>query len=708
MNSYQRSYLHMEKKQRFSLRKTTRGLVSAAIAGVFITPLFGNVAFAEQGGDDAEEQATHQQIAQPPTYDVTQWTANTVQEIEQEIQNQLDEEDSENNDYTIQWGDTVWGISQAFDLDMQAFVDANNIEDPDLIYADDVVTLDVANGVSGSEQTTEEAPAEESEENTEEAPAEGEETKESEQTTEETEESASNAVEEIDTQNDVAKQDVSDTSDTTEDAGNTETEDVAEDAIIAPEPDAIVEKEQDETDRGNFESVTDGNDEDTDNQEDTVDEDDVDVDEDLDEEEEEEEIEKPVEDEDNQESEDIIDEEIIEDDNDVTIPDDVGSEDGDVIDEEIVDETPVPSEPSEPEVPEDNDENTGEEDSGQDGEQGEQENDDQDQDVIVDRVITRTNVITHGVQYIEDDSIPAGETVIQTEGVDGQRVQTFEQRVVNNNVESETLINSEVTIEPVDEVVLVGTQTSTVERTTVQLTQPYETEYVENDQLEEGVENVIQEGITREIEQVYEKTIINGQPGREVLVDENVIVEGQPRIIEVGTKIIEEEEEKDEGLTDNDFQIDHAVFNQEMLSLVNELRTAVGVDPLAYSETLQHGADLRSADLVEIGGLRVDGEAHVRPDGSDWVNAFDYLDYGYSSIGENLASTYISLEDIENVEAGNINNSYEKGLAQKIITQYRMSPGHYENMINSDYTNFSTSVRLTEDGKLFNAQIFQL
>lgn len=52
----------------------------------------------------------------------------------------------------------------------------------------------------------------------------------------------------------------------------------------------------------------------------------------------------------------------------------------------------------------------------------------------------------------------AGKTVIDTEGQDGQRVQTIQQTVVNGEVESETIVNDEVVVEPVDQVVRVGTQ----------------------------------------------------------------------------------------------------------------------------------------------------------------------------------------------------------------------------------------------------------
>ena len=150
----------MEKKQRFGLRKTTMGLVSAAIMGVTSIPIIGtgNTVLADTTLGSAE--ATHQHISQPPAD--LQWTANTVAEIENEIELQLGDQ-ADSQEYVIQWGDTVWGITQAFGLDLDKFVEVNGIENPDLIYTNDIVTLDVTRAIQGNASLTTGTPVSERE-----------------------------------------------------------------------------------------------------------------------------------------------------------------------------------------------------------------------------------------------------------------------------------------------------------------------------------------------------------------------------------------------------------------------------------------------------------------------------------------------------------------------------------------------------------------
>src|SRR5699024_11027874 len=63
------------------------------------------------------------------------WVANTVAEVKQAI------EASSEEGYTIKWGDTLWALAQATGTTVEELAELNNIENPDLIYAGDVIKL---------------------------------------------------------------------------------------------------------------------------------------------------------------------------------------------------------------------------------------------------------------------------------------------------------------------------------------------------------------------------------------------------------------------------------------------------------------------------------------------------------------------------------------------------------------------------------------
>ncbi|OOG23392.1 peptidoglycan-binding protein LysM [Enterococcus casseliflavus] len=64
------------------------------------------------------------------------WTARTVDQIKVDIAK------AKNNQYTIVWGDTMWGISQATNLTIQKLADLNKIANVDLIYAGNTLVFD--------------------------------------------------------------------------------------------------------------------------------------------------------------------------------------------------------------------------------------------------------------------------------------------------------------------------------------------------------------------------------------------------------------------------------------------------------------------------------------------------------------------------------------------------------------------------------------
>lgn len=159
------------------------------------------------------------------------------------------------------------------------------------------------------------------------------------------------------------------------------------------------------------------------------------------------------------------------------------------------------------------------------------------------------------------------------------------------------------------------------------------------------------------------------------------------------------------------------LLNQETLGYINAERARLGAQSLVYSPELQSGVDARARDLYEIGGLRVDEVAHVRPDGSSWENAFQYLldeNGRYIPVdpyGENAAINDEWFLDAKGVISGE--RTLENALGELFYEQHAESPGHYKNMMDSEYDVFSTAVYgdpeangLLDWHDLYNIQVF--
>ncbi len=99
---------------------------------------------------------------------------------------------------------------------------------------------------------------------------------------------------------------------------------------------------------------------------------------------------------------------------------------------------------------------------------------------------------------------------------------------------------------------------------------------------------------------------------------------------------------------------------QEVLKLVNELRAEVGAEPLELNRTYCIAATLRSMEQYYITGM-----SHYRPNGESCFSIADEMSLPGFFGGENVAWGY--------------------GSASAVVSGWRGSEGHYQNMINSSY-----------------------
>ena len=74
--------------------------------------------------------------------DITNWIASTPEQITNNLTTQnINPQQLDGQQYVIQWGDTLWGISQATGISIEKLAYDNNIQNIDLIFAGDVLIL---------------------------------------------------------------------------------------------------------------------------------------------------------------------------------------------------------------------------------------------------------------------------------------------------------------------------------------------------------------------------------------------------------------------------------------------------------------------------------------------------------------------------------------------------------------------------------------
>lgn len=126
-------------------------------------------------------------------------------------------------------------------------------------------------------------------------------------------------------------------------------------------------------------------------------------------------------------------------------------------------------------------------------------------------------------------------------------------------------------------------------------------------------------------------------------------------------------------------------FEKEFIRLINEDRAKKGCAPLEWSDKFAQGAAARCNELAAIGSIKVNGQSHVRLDGSRWDTAFDYMDLNFA--GENLLYTGIeSTRPLDQNDFPIIADGVK--LAQAFYKQWWNSPGHQRNMMNPGYKYF--------------------
>ena len=144
--------------------------------------------------------------------------------------------------------------------------------------------------------------------------------------------------------------------------------------------------------------------------------------------------------------------------------------------------------------------------------------------------------------YVSDNTLPAGESVVDEEGTPGQIIRTFLVSYRNGKEISRTIVSEHKITDAVNRVVRVGNATPIVETTEL----VDETESIDyntlkefSDQLPAGTTKVIQAGKKGQKTNRYSVTKVNGEETSRTFVESNITTDPVDEIIQVGTRVKE-------------------------------------------------------------------------------------------------------------------------------------------------------------------------
>jgi len=132
--------------------------------------------------------------------------------------------------------------------------------------------------------------------------------------------------------------------------------------------------------------------------------------------------------------------------------------------------------------------------------------------------------------------------------------------------------------------------------------------------------------------------------------------------------------------------VDYDTVEQTIVTLVNELREELGLDPVASNDMLKAAAIIRAVETEE-------SFSHTRPDGSSAFTVFeeDGIAYPCKVVGENLGMATYYMDEEE--------------MAELLFNGWVESEGHYENMVKPEYKEIGVGVHY--DGEfLYATQLF--
>ena len=149
---------------------------------------------------------------------------------------------------------------------------------------------------------------------------------------------------------------------------------------------------------------------------------------------------------------------------------------------------------------------------------------------------TTTNPVPFNTTFVADPNLPAGEQVVEKQGVNGVDTVTATQEIKDGKPVGEPTITTERTTEPVDAVVRVGTKTEGQTVNTYEAAIPFPVRVVYDPNLAPGESKVTQEGKPGTKKVTITQPVVNSAANGEATVAEETVTEPTEQIVTVGTK----------------------------------------------------------------------------------------------------------------------------------------------------------------------------
>ncbi|HEM5089473.1 TPA: G5 domain-containing protein [Streptococcus suis] len=176
---------------------------------------------------------------------------------------------------------------------------------------------------------------------------------------------------------------------------------------------------------------------------------------------------------------------------------------------------------------------------------------------IVERDTTRTEPVAYETQEVPNSELPAGEMVVSQEGVDGERTIVTRSYTVDGQVVKTEEISNTITTPATPRIVQVGTKVveevpkdapshelpslDIVESdTSYTEAVAYDTLEIPNSELLAGETVVSQEGVDGERTIVTRSYTVDGQVVKTEEISNEITTDPRPKIVQVGTKVVEE------------------------------------------------------------------------------------------------------------------------------------------------------------------------
>lgn len=270
--------------------------------------------------------------------------------------------------------------------------------------------------------------------------------------------------------------------------------------------------------------------------------------------------------------------------------------------------------------------------------------------------VTKTTELAIVEEVINDDTIPAGETVVVSQGSKGRVEQDYTITKENGVIKSEVKTGAARTIA--------------------------------------GEKRVIKKGTGHKIDMTdasAAKTNVKTWEGLAKLSDAekraaNVVLKNPYDKAERAASHKERAEMANKVL-------DEAAVVREFTRLVNAERQSKGLKTIVANDEVTRLAEIRAKEQASVGSLRSNGQAHTRPDGTKWFTVLQQAKPGSVVVGARGSNENV-LQNASMVgSASKMLDTTE--LAKSLFQQWKDSPGHYDNMMAADMTHIGLGLEYT-------------